>query len=36
MLVMKMPIDQDRFVILNERGKNMDEYLKEMREYDCC
>ncbi|MDE6435346.1 MAG: hypothetical protein K2L07_14090 [Lachnospiraceae bacterium] len=30
----KAPIDWDSFVIPSERGKNVDEYMKEMRESD--
>jgi hypothetical protein len=30
----KTPIDWDSFVIPSERGKNVDEYMKEMREND--
>lgn len=30
----KAPIDWDSFVIPSERGKNVDEYMKEMREND--
>lgn len=29
-------IDWNGFVILTKREKNMDEYVREMREYDCC
>lgn len=32
--VEKTPIDWDSFVIPSERGKNVDEYMKEMREND--
>ncbi len=30
----KTPVDWDSFVIPSERGKNVDEYMKEMREND--
>ena len=30
----KAPIDWDSFVIPSERGQNVDEYMKEMREND--
>jgi len=30
----KKPIDWDSFVIPSERGKNVDEYMREMREND--
>lgn len=30
----KAPVDWDSFVIPSERGKNVDEYMKEMREND--
>lgn len=30
----KVPIDWDSFVIPSERGKNVDEYMKEMRDND--
>ena len=30
----RVPIDWDSFVIPSERGKNVDEYMKEMREND--
>ncbi|MBQ4058363.1 MAG: hypothetical protein IJD40_05470 [Lachnospiraceae bacterium] len=30
----KAPIDWDSFVIPSERGKNVEEYMKEMREND--
>ena len=30
----KDPIDWDRYVLPSERGKNVDEYMKEMREND--
>lgn len=30
----KEPVDWDSFVIPSERGKNVDEYMKEMREND--
>ncbi len=30
----KAPIDWDSFVIPSERGENVDEYMKEMREND--
>ncbi len=30
----KTPIDWDSFVIPSERGKNVDEYMREMREND--
>ncbi len=30
----KVPIDWDSFVIPSERGRNVDEYMKEMREND--
>ncbi len=30
----KVPVDWDSFVIPSERGKNVDEYMKEMREND--
>ena len=32
--VKKVPIDWDSFVISSERGQNVDEYMKEMREND--
>ena len=32
--VRKDPVDWDSFVIPSERGKNVDEYMKEMREDD--
>ena len=32
--VKKAPIDWDRCVIPSERGQNVDEYMKEMREDD--
>ncbi len=32
----KVSIDWNGFVILTKREKNMDEYVREMREYDCC
>jgi hypothetical protein len=32
--VKKDPVDWDSFVIPSERGKNVDEYMKEMREHD--
>ena len=32
--VKKVPVDWDSFVIPSERGKNVDEYMKEMREND--
>ncbi|MDE7478112.1 MAG: hypothetical protein K2M91_09215 [Lachnospiraceae bacterium] len=30
----KAPVDWDSFAIPSERGKNVDEYMKEMREND--
>ncbi len=30
----KVPVDWDSFIIPSERGKNVDEYMKEMREND--
>lgn len=30
----KVPVDWDSFVIPSERGKNVDEYMREMREND--
>lgn len=30
----KAPVDWDSFVIPSERGKNVDEYMREMREND--
>lgn len=30
----KAPVDWDSFTIPSERGKNVDEYMKEMREND--
>ncbi len=30
----KSPVDWDSFVIPSERGKNVDEYMKEMRDND--
>nr|WP_300846720.1 hypothetical protein [uncultured Acetatifactor sp.] len=30
----KAPVDWDSFLIPSERGKNVDEYMKEMREDD--
>ncbi|MBC5742777.1 hypothetical protein FMM74_004100 [Lachnospiraceae bacterium MD308] len=30
----KKPVDWDSFVIPSERGKNVDEYMKEMRDSD--
>ena len=30
----KAPVDWDSFVIPSERGKHVDEYMKEMREND--
>ena len=30
----KAPVDWDSFVIPSERGKNVDKYMKEMREND--
>ena len=30
----KKPVDRDSFVIPSERGKNVDEYMKEMRDND--
>lgn len=32
--IKKEPVDWDSFVIPSERGKNVDEYMKEMREND--
>jgi len=32
--IQKTPIDWDSFVIPSERGKNVDEYMREMRESD--
>ncbi len=32
--IQKEPIDWDSFVIPSERGKNVDEYMREMREND--
>jgi hypothetical protein len=32
--VKKTPVDWDSFVIPSERGKNVDEYMREMREND--
>jgi hypothetical protein len=32
--VKKVPVDWDSFVIPSERGKNVDEYMREMREND--
>lgn len=32
----KVSIDWNGFVILTKCEKNMDEYVREMREYDCC
>lgn len=32
--IRKEPIDWDSFVIPSERGKNVDEYMREMREND--
>ena len=32
--VRKDPVDWDSFVIPGERGKNVDEYMREMREND--
>ena len=32
--VRKAPVDWDSFVISSERGKHVDEYMKEMREND--
>ena len=32
--IRKAPIDWDSFVIPTERGKNVDEYMREMREDD--
>lgn len=30
----KVPVDWDSFVLPSERGKNVDEYMREMREDD--
>lgn len=30
----KVPVDWDSFIIPSERGKNVDEYMREMREDD--
>lgn len=30
----KAPVDWDRYVIPSERGKNVDEYMREIREND--
>ncbi len=32
----EVSIDWDGLAILNECGKNVDEYVREMQEYDCC
>jgi hypothetical protein len=32
--VKKIPVDWDSFVIPSERGKNVDGYMREMREND--
>ena len=32
--IQKVPVDWDSFVIPSERGKNVDEYMREMREDD--
>lgn len=32
--VRKSPIDWDSFVVPSERGQNVDEYMKEMRDND--
>jgi hypothetical protein len=32
--VKKVPVDWDSFVVPSERGKNVDEYMREMREND--
>ena len=32
--VSKTPVDWDSFVIPSERGKNVDEYMREMRDND--
>jgi hypothetical protein len=32
--VKKAPVDWDSFVVPSERGKNVDEYMREMREND--
>ncbi len=32
--IKKTPVDWDSFVISSERGKNVEEYMKEMREND--
>lgn len=30
----KEPVDWDSFIVPTERGKNVEEYMREMREYD--